>query len=176
MNAKDMNNTQYSLLFDVRRSVRYHDRRCCFFDRLHHVTGALTVLLAGSVLFDIARPGDNPLWLSIMAVIAAILSSLDMVMSYSTKSGLHRDLKKRFVTLEMDILSGDASEATWGNHQRERLLIEKDEPPVYRVLDLLCHDELLRAEGIKDPDEYSSFSFYKRLTRHFFHWADEKHA
>jgi len=32
----------------VRRSIRYHDRRRAFFETLHRLTGALTVLLASA--------------------------------------------------------------------------------------------------------------------------------
>lgn len=178
MSINDMSdkNVQYGLLFDVRRSVRYHDRRRSFFEQLHQITGGLTVLLAGSVLFDIAKPGESPLWLTLIAVIAAVLSTWDMVVGYSSKAGAHRDLKVRFSALEIAILSGDERAETWIAHQKSRLLIEQDEPPVYRALDLLCHNELLRAEGHDvngdAANHVATVPRYQRLTRHFFHWAD----
>lgn len=170
-----MNDKQYGLLFDVRRSIRYHDRRRSFFEQLHQITGCLTVLLSGSVLFDIARPGDSPAWLLALAVVAALLSAWDMVVGYAAKAGAHRDLKKRFAALEILIVSGDASSGTFISHQIERLRIEQDEPPIYRALDLLCHNELLRAEGFRENDDEAHFSRingFQRLTRHLFHWPD----
>jgi hypothetical protein len=50
MNIEDMTDAQYGLLFDVRRSIRYHDRRRAFFETLHRITSALTILLVGWVL------------------------------------------------------------------------------------------------------------------------------
>ncbi|OGT19263.1 MAG: hypothetical protein A2342_02460 [Gallionellales bacterium RIFOXYB12_FULL_54_9] len=171
-----MNDKQYGLLFDVRRSVRYHDRRRSFFEQLHQITGGLTVLLSGSVLFDIARPGDSPSWLLAVSAIAAVLAAWDMVVGYAAKTSLHRDLKKRFAALEMDIVGGVESDETFAAYSLERLRIEQDEPPIYRALDLLCHNELLRAEGFRDKDKgvehFSQVNFFQRLTRHFFHWAD----
>lgn len=171
-----MNDKQYGLLFDVRRSVRYHDRRRSFFDQLHQFTGGLTVLLAGSVLFDIARPGDSPAWLLALAVIAAVLSTWDMVVGYAARAGVHRDLKKRFASLEMAIVSGGVSDEAFAAHGLERLRIEQDEPPIYRALDLLCHNELLRAEGFREEcdgaNHFSRVNGFQRLTRHIFHWAD----
>lgn len=171
-----MNDEQYGLLFDVRRSARYHDRRRAFFERMHQVTAALTILLAGSVLFDIAKPGDSPGWMQVLAILAAILSACDMVVGYSSKAGMHRDLKARFGTLEISMLSGDGLPQTWIEHQNERLRIELDEPPIYKAVDLLCRNELLRAEGIKDTgdqdSQFAKVNDYQRLTRHLFHWAD----
>ena len=147
MTRSEMTDAQYALYFDVRRSIRYHDRRSAFFERMHQLTGVLTVLLAGSVLFDIARPGDNPAWLLALAAIAALFSAFDIVIGYAAKAGQHRDLKARFAALEIAIVTGNADAATWQAHHTERLRIEQDEPPIYRALDLLCHNELMRAEG-----------------------------
>ena len=179
MNLQDMSDDQFRLLFDVRRSIRYHDRRRAFFERLHQITGGLTVLLSGSVLFDIARPGDSPAWLLALATVAAVLAAWDIVVGYAAKAGLHRDLKARFVALEIRLLASDDSPASWSAHQGERLAIERDEPPIYRALDVLCHNELLRAEGFGQSGgaDYSfRVSRIQRLTRHLLHWADIKPA
>jgi len=174
MIAKDMSDQQYRLLFDVRRSVRYHDRRRAFFERLHQVTSGLTVLLAGSVLFELARPGESAPWMGGLAVVAALLSTWDIVVGYAGKAGLHKDLKARFGVLEMAILSGGDSSDAWNGYQIERLRIEQDEPPVFRALDLLCHNELALAEGFdrNDKAHFEQLSFWKQATRHIFHWAD----
>jgi hypothetical protein len=50
MKPADMNDEQYGLLTDVRRSIRYHDRRRGFFDLMHRMTSVLTVFMAGVVL------------------------------------------------------------------------------------------------------------------------------
>lgn len=172
MNLHDLNDAQYGLLFDVRRSIRYHDRRRAFFERLHQITGGLTVLLAGSVLFDLARPGETPAWLSALAVVAALLSAWDIVVGYASKAGAHRELRQRFGALEMAILSGDLGDSTWNEHRLARLRIEQDEPPVYRVLDMLCHNELLRAEGVGDAAHWAKVSAWQKATRHIFRWSD----
>ena len=179
MTPREMSHEQYALFFDVRRSIRYHDRRRAFFEHLHQITGGLTVLLAGSVLFDISRPGDNPAWLLMIAAIAAALSAWDMIVGYSSKAGLHRDLKARFGELEMAILSGNDMPETWQAHRLVRLRIEQDEPPINRALDLLCHNELLRADGFREDADAAHFAgvgAWQRTTRHIFHWADLKTA
>lgn len=173
MTRSEMTDAQYALYFDVRRAIRYHDRRRAFFERMHQLTGVLTVLLAGSVLFDIARPGDNPAWLLALAAIAAILSAWDIVIGYAGRAGQHRDLKARFAALEIAIVASNADASTWQAHHTERLRIEQDEPPIYRALDLLCHNELMRADGHpSDSPHLASVPLYQRLTRHLIHWPD----
>lgn len=176
MYKRDMSDEQYGLFFDVRRSIRYHDRRRAFFERMHQLTGSLTVLLAGSVLFDIARPGDSPWWLLFIASVAAVLSAWDMVVGYASKAELHRSLKTRFGDLEIEILKGDDTADTWKEHRLQRLRIEQAEPPIYRALDLLCHNELLKADGFtnhgEDAGHFAKLGFVQRTTKHIFHWAD----
>lgn len=162
----------YGLLFDVRRSVRYHDRRRSFYEKMHKLTNFITILMAGSVLFDLAKTGDTAKWLIALSVVAALLAVADMVFVYSEMAGLHDGLKRRFAALEIDIISGPAEGEVWGKYMRERLVIEQDEPPVYKVLDGLCRNALLKAQGHVDPEQFNRFNWWQRLTRNFFHWEN----
>ncbi len=175
MTPSQLDRQQYALLFDIRRSVRYHDRRRAFFERMHRVTGALTIVLAGGVLFELAGTGSPALWLQCFAVAAAVLSAFDIVVGYAARANDHAALRVRFVSLEMKMLAGDLEEATWCGYRQERLAIERDEPPIYRALDLLCHNEMLRAEGfdpVVDPAHFSRLSAWQRLTSQFLHWPN----
>jgi hypothetical protein len=176
MNFDEKNPERYDLLFDVRRSVRYHDRRRAFFEQLHRISATLTVLLAGSVLFDVARPGETAYWMTVLAVIAALLAAMDIVIGYAGRATLHHELKRRFVALEIAIVSGKDDPETTKQHQAERLHIEKDEPPIFRALDLLCHNEVAKATGFtREGDGQKNFAnvrWWPQLTRHFFHWPD----
>lgn len=171
----NISHEQYGLLFDVRRSVRYHDRRKAFYEQLHHFTSFLTILMAGSVLFELAKSGESPWWLNTISVIAAVFAALDMVIGYSKHASLHSSLRERFALLEIDMVSGDAEEKTWSAYQRERLMIEKDEPPLYKVLDNLCRNELLEAEGFKrkkHPEQFFDATCWQELTAQFFRWEN----
>lgn len=175
MNTSELNDAQYGLLFDVRRSIRYHDRRRAFFEGMHRFTNVLTIILAGGVLFELAGTGSPALWLQGVGLFAAILAAFDMVVGYAARANQHTDLRARFVELEIDILSGGLEEGAWRQHQVKRLKIEADEPPIYRALDLLCRNEQLIAQGFKredTPKEFAKVGHFARLTRHLFHWAD----
>ena len=176
MEIDHLSDEQYGLLFDVRRSARYHDRRSGFFTKMHQLTGVLTVLLAGSVIFDIARPGDSPFWLLALATLGAGLAAIDFVVGYATRATTHRELKNRWLDLEMAMIDGDLTEQTWHAYRLERLRIEKDEPPVYRALDLLCHNELLVADahcttGDQSPLRWK-LNFLQRSTSQLYRWPN----
>jgi hypothetical protein len=166
-----LSHEHYGLLFDVRRSIRYHDRRRAFYERLHHVTSLLTILMAGSVLFDLAKSGETATWLIWVSTVAALLAAIDMVIGYAQRASLHSSLRERFANLEIEIISGPNDGDCWRNYQKQRLLIEKDEPAIYQVLDGLCRNELLIAEGYskKDSPEYFfESSFWHSWTAQFF--------
>jgi len=171
----DLSDEQYGLLFDVRRSVRYHDRRRAFYEQCHHITSLLTILMASSVLFDLGKTGEIACWLKIISVLAALLASLDMVIGYSKRAATHGSLRERFAILEINMIDGSVDDAMWLQHQRERLTIEKDEPPIYKVLDLLCRNELLEAEGYnrKDaPELFFSATPLQQFSSQLFRWEN----
>lgn len=166
-----MTEEQYGMLFDVRRSMRYHSRRYMFYDRCHQINSFLTILLSGSVVFDLSKPGDSPPWMIFLALTAALLAVSDLVLGYATRANIHRDLKRRFAELEIELLSTTVLlDEAWHKIQRQRLLIEQDEPPIYRALDLLCYNELLRAE--KHNENLVKIRFYQKYTCQLFHWVD----
>ncbi|MGY6276724.1 hypothetical protein [Methylomonas sp. MgM2] len=109
-----------------------------------------------------------------ISVFAALLASLDMVIGYSKRANLHGDLRERFANLEIYMVSGPAdNEADWQIYQRQRLLIEKDEPAIYRVVDGLCRNELLIAEGFSRndaPQHFFKCCFWHRWTAQLLRW------
>lgn len=175
MQKIQMADDQYDLFFDVRRSVRYHDRRRSFFEYMHRITAALTILMAGSILFDIGKMGTTAPWLVALSVVAALLATFDMVVGYASKADLHRSLKVRFGELEMAIIVGDSSQVEWDAHHLKRLEIEQDEPTIYRALDVLCYNEVAIADGVK-KENLRNIDCITRVTCHLFHWADIAHS
>jgi hypothetical protein len=174
-NNLQLSDSYYGLLFDIRRSSRYHDRRKGFYEKMHGITSLLTIFMSGSVFFDLAKVGSTATWLIIFSVIAAFLAGLDMVVGYSKKANLHDTLRRKFVDLEVKMITSTSNKINLKNFQKERLLIEKEEPPIYLVIDGLCRNELLISEGyskVKYSDEFFKYKLHHRLTAHFFPWND----
>ena len=161
------------LLFGVRRSVRYHLRRRRFYERFRDAallvaaaSGSAAVAAFGSELT--ARLADSvevavPAAVAVMALAYLVVRSL-------RKARLHTDLGRRFIALERRLVAAGSSpsEAALVEATQERLTIESDEPPVLRVLDTLCHNELLRAMGYP-RSEFVPVTAPQRLVAN---WAD----
>ena len=169
------NDTSYDhLLWGVRRSVRYHDRRSGFF-RGCHVLVMVVVLLAGSssaaAIFSAVGAGGGDLslhWQLLSMGLITLLTTLDLAIGFSGRAWRYADLKRRFIELEQKLVTREQPSADdLAALTQERLAIEMDEPPVLRVLDILCHNELLVAMD-RDRADLVQVGFLQRRLAHFF--------
>ena len=167
--AEGLREDQYRLLFGVRRSVRYHMRRCRFFDLFHSCTNAIGVIAGSSAIFSALQA--HPHVAASSAALVAVASAIDLVVGTGAMARLHNELAKKFIQLEKEIiLSGEPTEANLRTFTGSRLEIEAEEPPILRTLDGLCHNEMLRAEGYtpdKSPDEFVRVNWLQRRLAHF---------
>ena len=170
----DMSKEYRNILFDLQRSVRYHDQRKSFFEFLHRITNVLTILMAGNVIYTLALPPSvsPPWWFTTISLIAVFLSACDLVIGYASKSNLHFKLRDRFSDLELDVREKGLQSFDLNTVRRLRVEIEKDEPPVYCALDAMCYNEVVRATFKKSEykDYLIDIKFRHRLTRHLFQW------
>jgi hypothetical protein len=155
----------HDLLFGVRRSIRYHTRRRRFFDRWNLVTNALAVIFGSTTIGGVVKGWDT---LAITAgAIVTFFSAVNLVVGTVRMARLHEDLAKKFVDLEKElVLAGEHDEQAHRGFCAKRLEVERDEPPVLRVLDSICHNELLRAMGY-DRSHYVEITWYQRLLAQF---------
>lgn len=99
-----------------------------------------------------------------------VLSSIDLVVGYSRKARVHERLACKFIDLEREIISSnntDLTESALAKFSAERLNIETEEPPIGIILDPICHNEMLRAEGYKDPKDYVKVTKAQRCLAQF---------
>lgn len=153
---------RHDLLFGVRRSIRYHTRRCRFYDRVNTWCKFLSVLGGTATISSVlAKLGQG--WIIVFAAIVTIFSALDLVISSAQKARLHNDFSRKFVELEKDIsIKGSITEEDIRNFIAKRLDIEALEPPPLRILDMICHNELCRSLGY-DENQYAKLKWYQRL-------------
>ena len=170
MKTPDSVEAEYDeLLFAVRRSVRYHRYRERFLDRVHEF-GALATAFAGSATL-VTLLTDLPLgwtWVRLLAaLVTALASTTELVFGPARAARRHDALAVSFLALEKDLIRAGSSplpEVLVGLQTR-RLDLEATEPLVYRVLDAICHDELVTALGV-DPSHRSNVTGWQRLWRH----------
>lgn len=155
------------LLFGVRRSVRYHSRRRQHYELFHKTVLFLALILGSITVAAFAEAIGNtwPAWVKALpAALVSILAALDLVLGSSAKSWQHADLARRFIDLERELETrkGEPLNTLISEITDKRLEIETSEPPVLRVLDTICHNELLRAMGY-DRKEEVKVSLIQRL-------------
>ena len=140
---------KHKLLFGVRRSIRYHNRRILFYDRIHKMATAFA-LLSGSatVISVLGELGSS--WTTFFALIVVIFSAIDLVVGPDKAARMHNELARKFFKLEKSIITEkNITEETLAYFKSERLDIEMNEPPIKKVLDSICHNELCRAMGLE---------------------------
>ena len=149
----------YGLLFAVRRSIRYHDRRRAWFDGWHNVT--LFLSFFGSSAAAAVVLGAFPKFAAVAAsAMVALLATMDLVIGFARKAALHNMIKLRFIDLEKIMPIRNFSPEEYQSFRGQRLEIEKDELPVMRLLDFLCHYQQSRADGV-EPDSGEKKKFLK---------------
>ena len=142
------------LLFGIRRSVRYHRHRERFLDCISNAFKVATAV-AGSATVVTLLAEAGPWWPESAAALTALLAAFDVVVAPGRTARLHNELARDFIALEKDTLgagSGLKRDYLVALEAR-RLDIEANEPPHYRVLNIICHNELVRATG-QSPEHY----------------------
>jgi len=120
--------------------------------------------------------GFSVILLSGFALLVAVSAAIDLAIGLANKAALHADLSRRFNSLEqsMNLIDEPSrrDEIDWTN---QRLEIEKDEPPKKPVLDVLIHNELIRAQGLPEEEgEMVKLSAWRRRTAQFLSGNEEK--
>ncbi|MGE4528704.1 MAG: hypothetical protein AB7D00_10090 [Rhodospirillaceae bacterium] len=158
----------HKLLFGIRRSICYHNHRCethgifSGFATFVNITGG-----CGAVITLLTNIGGQLAPICLSSAIA-IISALELILGCARKHYLHQDLSKRFKTLEAEII--DTAEPTDDDLRRwtqRRLKIEEDEPTKLSILDVMCHNELVRADGC-DSDDFWEIGPIQRLLANFY--------
>lgn len=155
------------VLFDVRRSIRYHTRRRLFFDRINKWSDAITAIGGSGTIISILSSTGTKTPTTILAAITAIASVINLVFDTKGNARTHHDFARQFIQLEKQLIKQDITDTELINITAQRLDIEAEEPPVLRVLDSMCHNELLKAMGY-DKTDFLQISIIQSFFSPFF--------
>lgn len=154
------------VLFRVRRSIRYHSRRQKHYIGLHHAALLLAIWLGSASIVALATEiiKDWPLWIKLLpAAFVSLFSSADLVFGNEQKIWMHADFVRRFTDLERRLISPEGKKPESIVEIRDKVSeIEATEPPVLHVLNTLCRNELMRAEGFP-KNRQIAVGFFQRL-------------
>lgn len=169
METDHLDDRTYALLFGVRRSVRYHHNRERFYRRWNTLTLVFVLLSSSAAVtaFFAALPQQYAWVPAGLAAFAALASAIDIAFATGQKALQHADLARRFIWLEKKFAKNrNLSDSEFEKLTIERLDIEAAEPPNLRLLDALCHFELLRALG--DETVHPAIPLWRRIAAHIF--------
>lgn len=157
------------MLFGVRRSIRYHQRRRAFFDRLDQFSNMLSVIFGSAAIYGVLE--KNALTVALVASGAVtVLASVNLVVGSAQRARAHADFMRRYVELEK-LMSPPPSEECLLAVTQARLSIEAEEPPVLHVLNCICHNELMRAMGYK-KSKLAKIGWFQRLVSQIFDFRE----
>ena len=177
MNEQKNGDKLFKLLFAVRRSIRYHTHRRRFFERLSVTSDFLIIVSGGTVVgFASASPETHRAWTIFFGAFAAVIGSLDLVIGFSNKARDYRELARDFGQLEIRLMGVGEScdDKTLAELTNCRLEIEQNEPPVLRVLDSYCHNEMVRVTDYSTKEEAEGekikITFWQSVFMPWFDW------
>ena len=166
----------HNLMFGVRRSVKYHTYRQRFFENVLNLSLFMALASGPALVFlATADPLDNG-WIKYApAIITSVFTGVALVARVGTKATHHCQLKIDFIRLRQDMerqrgkANDEEAVAEW---TARRLGIEEGEPPINRVVDGLCHNELVQAMDIDDTTQYVRVLVWHRLVGPFTRYFD----
>ena len=155
----------YGLLFAVRKSILYHRKREEFLDSLNRIRMLVTAVAGSSAVVFWLADFDKDLGAAAAAV-AAVGAALELVYGTARGTRLHYVLALRFSQLEKELVGKGAelSDEDLRRFINVRLDIEADESPTLNVLNVMCHNEQLRAMG--RYREQILVAWYQRMLAH----------
>lgn len=158
----------HELSFGVKRSVRYHAKRSSFFYKLNQLNSLATIVLASAVMSSMmegVKVYDVSLSMMI-GFVAFVLASIVIVFDATGQAQKHHDLSRRFIELEKAMLKANPNQDDYVAWTKERLSIEAEDPHTLKVLDVICHNELVRA-GEYGDEQMAHIGICQRLVAQF---------
>jgi hypothetical protein len=147
-----------TLLFNVRLSIRYHNRRRSFFDTVNLAASFIAVVFGSAAIAALwSKWPDGAVY---AAALVSLVSGANLVLRSSERARQHHELARRFIELEQKVLP--ASEGEFFELYKQKLQIESDEPPGLGVLMIVCHNEQISAEGLA-PSRLVWLRWWQRL-------------
>ena len=146
-----------ALLFQIDKSMRYHQRRRGFYDLGYRVL-MLTIIVSGSLaaVYEWKQIG-----------LGAVIAAISLVWSPAYKARSHEMLFRSFTDLSIEMQSKTWTASNYRKWKTKRVKIEGDEPPIYYALEADCENQVRRAWG--RDQKLLRIAWWRRLTMSIWH-------
>ncbi|MBF0462817.1 MAG: hypothetical protein HQL87_15685 [Magnetococcales bacterium] len=135
--------------FDIRTSVRYHQRRVRFFDRWNATTNAVVLFSGSSAVMTLLTE-----WLTQKAAIVvfggivSVFALIDLVVGTARMARIHEVLYRQYIDLECQWTAiHEPTEIAFSDLESAKLRLEQGEPPPLITLVELCWNDTARSMG-----------------------------
>lgn len=153
----------HGLTCDCDRSARYHIARSAFFDRWHRILMMVVIVFGSAALASITRVvGLGNVWTAVVASVAPLAGTIDIVWGRYRKSHDHKFLAHRFYTLAKEIRALDPDPELVQTWHGKILDIYGDEPAVFHALNAECHNAVAQSIGSPDRQEVMPYQHVLR--------------
>lgn len=147
MTDETWNDAPYYLLsLAVHRSRRYHSKMQYFNQSINDTFSALNAVLGAGAFMSLIG-GDGTMIAKILIGTVALFSAVDSVVGFGKKAAIYGELAGKFTELAAKMEIWAATPDNLQLAKAERLRIEKDEPPIKRLIDLEARNEEMRSRG-----------------------------
>lgn len=143
-------NLAHELRCHIQRSVRYHKARQRFFDGWSNAVSFVSLLGGSAVVVAVLNNSSDVIAICAGLIVAAG-QALEQVVRLGSKARDHSTFTSQFVSLERALeRSCESTDPDLRAIKAEILMIEAQEPPIKRYLDLICHNQVARSIGSSD--------------------------
>jgi len=162
----------YKLFLDVECSVCYHEHRQHFYQHLRTITNAMIVIFGSAAIVALL---SNTLGV-LVAALVTITATIELIFDSCRMFNKHADLRKRFLSLEQEMTKVvTVNKDDYVSFHNKRLTLQKDEPPVLKVLSARCHNELVRnGKANRLQEREFEIKWYQSLFANFIDIGEDK--
>lgn len=158
-----MSSEKYKAEYGVSRKIRYHGKRQRFFDSLHRLVLFINAVLGSSAFVTVIS--DMPVVAAWLTAAVAVASSVDNVVGFSERARKYSEQRLRYYDLYCEIVTMPEGSFDADYVREKRLRIDRDSPPVRRVLDVCSRNEEDIARGYTHED-IISIGWFRKLLMH----------
>lgn len=166
MTDSDLENGFSTLRYLTAISVDYHSRRTAFFEAWNNRILAIGLILGSGAAVTVFE-GSHANYGAGAAFLIAVLNSISLVMGVGNKARSHSDLRRQYIDIENLLSDGGDTQDKLNEIQKKKRIIEKDEPPIKRIVSLLCSKAYFFTRNMIDEDKKYQIPRYKRILAHY---------
>lgn len=166
-------NHQFKLWFGISRSVRYHRKRQAFCESMETWSDIALFSMGSAVVALAMQDSSGSVLFAGLAIVAT--SALKLKLGLGRRAGTHKQLQLAFIELQEELEDADDDDII-RKIRAKRADLEKREPPVMQVLNVICHNELQVSIGRDDPKERVHVNWFQRFAANLISFSKTRFA